>query len=245
MTRRRIAAAAALAVVLTACGDGPLLEDVGDLSQRIVHGDVTTTLPGVDVGGAEAPVLVKPVEEATWWNAGIGDVEGVDAAIVSNRVWVRGEGVNRFVQADPREVAVVLPDLSFPEALPPDAQIITSQLVFDVGSGLLDSLTSAAFGIWNTVPYTIAREQSQLAVLRIGQAAAYDNVDPLVGIQALEVEQGLSMVWTSGDYRYELFCRNVVDERVCLHMAENVVPLAAIAPAGPAATAASTTAPDS
>ncbi len=240
MTRRRLAAAAALCVALAACGDGPLLEDVGDLSQRVVHGDVTTTQPGVDVGSEEGRVLVKPIEEAAWWNAGIGDVEGVDAAIVTNRVWVRGEGVNRFVQADPREIAIVLPDVSFPEALPLDAQIVTSQLVFDVGSGLLDSLMSAAFGVWNTAPYTVAREQSQLAVLRVGQAAAYDSFDPFVGIQAQEVEQGLSLTWTAGDYRYELFCRNGVDERVCLHMAENVVPLAAIAPATPGATAAST-----
>ncbi len=240
MTVRRIVAGALLAFVVTACGGEPLLEDVGDLSQRIVHGDVTTTLPGVDVGGEEAPVLVKPVEQVAWFNAGVADVEGVEAAIVQNRVWERGEGVNRFVQADPEEIAIVLPDLAFPEALPIDAQVITSQLVFDVGSGLLDALTSAAFGVWNTAPYTVAREQSQLAVLRIGQAGAFD-IEPLAGIQVQEVEQGLSLTWVQGDFRYELFCRDGVDERVCRHMAENLVPLAAIAPSAAAPSAATST----
>ncbi len=241
--RIRITAAAALvalSVVAAACGEGPLLENVGDLSERVVHGESSTTLPGIAIGDVENPLVVKPSDQVAWYNAGIGDLagaEGAEIAIITTRVWQRGEGVNRFVQADPRELAVVLPDVEFPAALPPDAAVITSQLVFDVGSGLVDAITSAAFGVWNTTPYTVAREQSQIAVLRVGQAAAFD-AQPFVGIQVQEVEEGLSLQWLRGDYRYELFCREGVDIRTCRHMAENMVRLATLVPAVPAASAA-------
>jgi hypothetical protein len=102
--------------------------------------------------------------------------------------------------------------------------MVTSQFVFDVGSGLLDVNTSAAFGVWNTTPYSVGREEGQIVVLRVGQAAAFD-VDPFTGIQSQSVEEGVALTWVEGEYRYELFCRTGISEVLCTRMAENFIPL--------------------
>ncbi len=44
------------------------------------------------------------------------------------------------------------------------------------------------------------------------------------------VPDGLSLIWTDGDYRYELFCRATLVEDYCLEMAGSVVPLAELLP---------------
>ncbi len=219
-------AVATVAVALAACGEGPLLENVGDISQRVVYGTSSSTVPIADPE-TEAPIEVKSAELLTWHNAALADVQGGERAVITNRVWERGQGINRFVQAGPREIAAVLPEISFPATAPLRAEAITSQVVFDVGSGLVDSLTSAAFGYWAGTPYSVSREQGQVAVLRVGQASAYDDLP--FGLEVVEVEDGLSFSWVDGDYRYELFCRAGIDERACRSMAENPVPLAAIA----------------
>ena len=217
-------AAAGLVVGAAACGDGPLLENVGDVSQRVVHGDTTsTTAPLLTDDGEPVPRVARSSTLA-WFNAELADVEDVEPAVVLNRVWTRGEGVNRFVQAGPREIAAVLPGVGFPEVVPDTAQVVTSQLVFDVGSGLIDVNTSAAFGVWTTTPYSVGREEGQIAVLRVGQASAFD-VDPFAGIESQQVEEGIALSWVEGEYRYELFCRTGISELLCSQMAENLIPL--------------------
>jgi hypothetical protein len=99
-------AAVAVTVVAAACTDQPLLEDVGDVSQRVVHGDTTSsTAPVLTDEGGEAVGDVARSSTLAWFNRELADVEGVEAAVVLNRVWTRGEGVNRCVQAGPREIA--------------------------------------------------------------------------------------------------------------------------------------------
>ncbi len=223
--RRWLAAAAVLAVVAAACTDGPLLEDVGDVSQRVVHGATTSSTAAVLTDDAGEPVLrMARASTLAWFNAELADVDGVEGAVVLNRVWTRGEGVNRFVQAGPAEIAAVLPGVGFPEVVPDTAQVVTSQIVFDVGSGLLDVNTSAAFGVWTTTPYSVGREEGQILVLRVGQASAFE-VDPFVGILSQSVEEGLSLTWVEGEYSYELFCRTGITELSCTRMAENFIPL--------------------
>ncbi len=227
MRRPPLIAALALATLVAGCSDGPLLENVGDISQRVVYGTSSSTLPGLTLEGEEDPLVLKPVDEITWFNAALADVEGGEAAVVTNRVWERGQGINRFVQAGPQEMALILPGIGFPSSVPPRTESVTSQIVFDVGSGLIDSITSAAFGLWAGTPYTVSRDQGQVAVLRVGQAGAFDSLP--FGLDVQEVEDGLAFIWVEGDYRYELFCRTGVDERVCRHMAENLLPLTTIA----------------
>ena len=225
MTKARLATAAAVLVVAgAACSDGPLLEEVGDVSQRIVHGDTTSTTVALLTDDGESVLRVIRSSTLAWFNADLAEVEDVEPAVVLNRVWIRGEGVNRFIQAGPREIAAVLPGVGFPSVVPDTAQVVTSQLVFDVGSGLLDVNTSAAFGVWTTTPYSVGREEGQIAVLRVGQASAFD-VDPFAGIESQSVEEGIALTWVEGEFRYELFCRTGLSDLVCNEMAENLIPL--------------------
>ena len=99
---------------------------------------------------------------------------------------------------------------------------MTSQLVFDPASGLLDVDTSAAFGFWTVEPYTV--ENGRLAVLRVGSApegigAAKSDVVPII------VSDGLSLGWTEAGLRYELFCRATIPELVCNAIVDSFVPL--------------------
>ena len=224
MTTRLAAAVALVAGLVAACGDGPLLEDVGDVSQRIVYGDTTSTTAVLLTDDGEPVPEVARSSSLAWFNADLADTDGVEPAIVLNRVWTRGEGVNRFIQASPQEIAAVLPGVGFPSVVPESSQVVTSQLVFDVGSGLLDVNTSAAFGVWTTTPYSVGREEGQVAVLRVGQAAVAE-IDPFAPIESQPVEEGIALSWVEGDYRYELFCRTGVSDLLCTQMAENLIPL--------------------
>ncbi len=229
MARTWAVATVTMALVVAACGDGALLDDVGDVSERVVHGDTTSTTDPLLTDDAGEPVArVARSSTLVWFNDDVSDVEGVEAAIVLNRVWTRGEGVNRFVQSSANEIAAVLPGVGFPEVVPDTAQVVTSQLVFDVGSGLLDVNTSAAFGVWNTAPYSVGREVGQILVLRVGQAGA-STFDPFAGVQVQSVEEGVSLTWVEADYRYELFCRTGVGEALCTRMAGSLIPLQIVA----------------
>ncbi len=232
MARKQDIAALAVAatVMLGGCGDRPL-GSVGELSREVVHGDVTTstTIVVEDPGGARTLPL-RRAGDLVWINQ-TADEPPTSQAVVLTRVWQRGDGVNRFIQASPVEIAVVLPGVDFPETVPDDVGYVSSQLVFDVQSGTLDADTAAAFGLWNTIPYSVGRDIGQLAVLRVGVADDAETVD----IAAFEVEEGRSLTWSAAGYRYELFCRANVDEALCWHMAENMRPLSTFQLAPPVA----------
>ena len=89
---------------------------------------------------------------------------------------------------------------------------------------MIDVNTSAAFGVWTATPYSVGREEGQLAVLRVGQADL-SLIDPFAGIDSQPVEEGLALTWVEGAYRYELFCRTGISELLCSQMAENLIPL--------------------
>lgn len=223
LNMRWLAVLAALVAVAAACGDAPL-ENVGDVSRRVVHGTSTTvTTEPEDVNLFSA--ALRDADEVLWVNRGIGDLETDIPNVVLNRVYERGEGINKFVQADPAEIIMVLPELSFPSEVPIDVEYVSSQLVFDVASGLLDAETAVAFGLWTAEPYSVDRRDGQAAVLRVSQT------DPSVendqkGIQQVAVPDGTSMNWTAREFSYELFCRDgMVDDRTCREIASSAIPL--------------------
>lgn len=205
--------------MLTACGDTGLLDGLGERSQEAVLGDVSTS--------SSVPVITNPEEtlgvvisaDVTWFNDGIeGEATGESNYIVS-RVWARAPQ-QRFHQASRVEIVQALPGIAFPGFVPEDVRFITSQLVYDTASALLDAEFSAAFGMWPVEPYTV--QDASIAVLRVGEADEF-RID---GIVADVVDDGLSLSWTAEDYRYELFCRiGVVDDQ-CWQMAESARALA-------------------
>jgi hypothetical protein len=76
----------------------------------------------------------------------------------------------------------------------------------------------------------VTRTEGQLAVFRIGAAAPESAEEPDEPIRAEVVEQGLSLTWREGAYRYELFCRASLDEDACWQMAESAAPLSILVP---------------
>lgn len=210
---------AAGALVLASCGDGGLLDGVGARSQEAVLGDVSTS--------STIPVVTSPEErlgvvfstDLVWWNDNIeGEATGDKNYIVS-KVWERAPQ-QRFHQASRVEIVQALPNVAFPGVVPEEVRYVTSQLVYDTASALLDAEFSAAFGLWPVEPYSV--QDASIAVLRVGDAGEF-RID---GIVADVVNDGLSLSWTAGDYRYELFCRTGLVDELCWQMAESTINLA-------------------
>lgn len=213
------------AVIAAACGESGPLERAGEASSgwvTAVTTPTTTNPPVVIEIGNEGLVGAGDV---LWANDDIGPVtpsSDPHAAIAA--VWDRQLG-SRFVQASRAEIAAALPTIRFPEAVPEDVRWMTSQLVFDPISGLLDVDTSAAFGLWTVEPYTV--ENGRLGVLRVGTApsgigAAKSDIVPII------VPDGLSLGWTEAGLRYELFCRATIPELVCTAIVDSFVPLSGL-----------------
>jgi hypothetical protein len=206
-----------------ACGETGLLDGVGERSQEAVLRDVssTSTIP-ISVSDEETLGVVIS-SDLEWWNDGIeGEATGEKAYIVA-RVWERSPQ-QRFHQASRLEIVQALPNIGFPGVVPEDVRFVTSQLVYDTASATLDAEFSAAFGLWPVEPYTV--QDASIAVLRVGNAGEF-RID---GIVADVVDEGLSLSWTAGLYRYELFCRTGVNEELCWQMAESTVSLSSQLP---------------
>jgi len=218
---RRVVAGLLLALVAAGCGERPL-ERVGDISDRVVYGEDlgTTTAPTDDEGNPLFPVAVT--DTLDWYNRQRVSLAGLAPEDVVAVVWERSDGINRYVQASPDEISLALPGIRFPAVMPEGSTIVTSQLVYDVATGTLDAIESAAFGVWTAEPYSRPREVAQTAVLRVGAAGAADATP---GIDVAREDGSLLLEWTDFDYHYTLMCRSAVPEEVCLEMAESVVQL--------------------
>jgi hypothetical protein len=225
---RLAALVSALAVAVAACGDGGLLDGLGDRSQDIVRGSTTTSTTVVVVDDGEQTYSSVDAVDVAWWNDDIEkQVEG-DPSFVIARIFQRGDRVTKFVQASRSEISQALPDIRFPALVPSDVGWVTSQLVYDIISGQLDPETSAAFGLWSVEPYTVS--EGRAAILRVGFATDVDQES--TEIQPEPVDDGLSLIWSIGKYRYELFCRTALPEELCWQMAESVKRLDKLLPAG-------------
>lgn len=215
----------AFAVVAASCGEDPLA-GVGDLANEVVHQGTTTTFlatlpPGVDAG--LDPIETRSAEDLIWFNAELLPVSA-DLREVLTAVWDRGRGVTSgYVQAGPDEISLVLPDLVFPSSVPIEVLEVSSQLVFDSSSGILDTRTSAAFGMWSTTPYSVGRSAGQVAVLSVGQDPDPDIADDEITSEV--VADGIALTWQHTGYTYELFCRDTLAEAACWEMATSGRPL--------------------
>jgi hypothetical protein len=223
--RRLLVAVALGAAVVASCGENSL-STIGDRSRDFVHGSTTTTTEFV-VEAEERRIEVVNAVEVEWYNDAIEGQRIGDPGYVAAQVWSRGNGTDRFIQASRVEIAAALPDVAFPELIPADVGWVTSQLVYDTASGTLDSNTSAAFGLWVVEPYS--ESSGSIAVLRVGRSPE----DATTGQSAIivdPVENGISLSWNEGQYRYELFCRTTVPPDVCEEIARNVAPLRLMLP---------------
>jgi hypothetical protein len=224
---KRIASIACFVLVVAACGDTGMMDGLGLRSHDYVEGSTTSTRFTADTAPVTAVSDVIEVENVGWFNQAIeGETIGEPGAVIA-AVWARGTDEGRFIQASPAEIDIALPGVEFPSLVPESADWITSQLVYDAASATLDIEVSAAFGLWSVLPYT--DDEGRLAVLRVGQATAASEVGS--GITSSAVEDGLNLMWSSGLYRYELFCRSQVVEAQCWQMVESTVPLSLLAPA--------------
>jgi len=216
---------AAMLVVTIACVDAPLSR-VGDISEDVIHDDPQVTMvTGEEQVPVEADSPYRPASDLTWSNDDMDEIASGDTAAVLTAVWDRGGGASSgFIQAARSEIAVSLPQVGFPSVVPSAVRHVSSQLVFDSSSGLLDAATSAAFGLWSETPYSVAREAGQRAVLRVGQGVDESIADNDILIE--EVPQGISLRWQERPYTYELFCRVSIETQVCLEVAGSLRPLA-------------------
>jgi hypothetical protein len=217
---RRIALILLTTATVAGCGD--VLEGVGDLSSDFVRGDATTTsAPVADTG----PDLgLTGITSVAWANDDLNLTASGSRDVLLRDVWQRGNGITAYIQAGRREIAMALPSLEVPTLMPTSVTHVSSQLVFDPETSLLEASTSAAFGYWAGEPYSLPRSEAQLMVLRVGLAST-DEVEEFSDIAVFNVEGGRELAWVAGDYVYQLFCRTGVIEEACLTIADSFQPL--------------------
>jgi len=212
-------------VALSAAGCGDVLEGVGDLSRDFVHGDTTTTVGTTTLpqpGGGMA--LVGLSKAVIWVNDQYAAGSNLSAEAAARQVWLRGDGIDPYVQAGRDEMVSALPGVEFPRLVPEKVTHISSQLVFDVQTGTLDVATAAAFGLWTAAPYTVPRTEGQLVVLKVGLRSALPGGDQ-GDISTFQAADGRELAWSFGDYVYQLFCRTGISEESCFAMADSMTSL--------------------
>ncbi|HUG75190.1 MAG TPA: hypothetical protein VMM81_05895 [Acidimicrobiia bacterium] len=221
---RRAATTIAL-VLLTGCSD--LLGGVGDFSRGVVYGDEPRIAPTTTVVSDGPALRLTGVTEVAWTNDDVGpDTVGLEGVELLSAIWTRSDGVTPFIQASRREIAAALPGIAFPQLVPEQVTHVSSQLIFDVQSVVLDPTTAAAFGLWVGEPYERPRTEAQLVVLRVGLRAVGD---PEPGeFFEFQVSEGREITWTEHDYVYQLFCRTGVGQSACIAIAESLFPLHAM-----------------
>lgn len=213
-------------VALSACGESRPLQNVGAISQEILHGESTTTLTIVIEETGEA-IPIGGAADAEWFSDDLGVVSDDYTEVVASVV-ARYDGSETFIQASREEIAVAVPGIQFPSILPDVADYVTSQLVVDPVSASIEGATSAAFGLWSAIPYSVSRSEGQVAVLRVGvRSDASPEAEIITRAQA---DEGISLQWSLENLRYELFCRSGLIEESCWEMAENLVPLTSLLP---------------
>ena len=221
---RRSVVLICLSLIVSSCGDA--LGGVGDLSHRIVYGSETTTSTVLPPPDSEVLGL-KGITGLVWTNDGLGaDTAGLSQPELITAVWMRGDRIDPFVQASRREISIALPGIEFPQLSPDRITHVSSQLLFDQLTGILDATTTAAFGLWIGEPYTLPRSDGQLVVLRVGLKTAADAAEG--EILSFVVADGRELAWVDGPYVYQLFCRTGVSEAACFEMAESTIPLSLI-----------------
>lgn len=220
----RFAGSAALLFALSACGAAGPLDGLGERSSEWVAAGNHTTTTNVRVVIQVAEEGLVGTQDLLWTNDDLGDPEKTDASAVVQAVWERQIG-SRFVQASRNEIASALPTLRFPGLVSEQVRWVTSQLVYDQATGLLDSTTAVAFGLWAVEPYSA--NEGRLGVLRVGTAPGDVGTGRSDTVPIL-VPDGVNMGWTEGGLRYELFCQSSIPDAVCEAIIDSFVPLATL-----------------
>ncbi|MCJ7726057.1 MAG: hypothetical protein MUP76_06680, partial [Acidimicrobiia bacterium] len=216
---RRTVSIVIVTLALAGCGD--VLEGLGDLSSDFVAGDTPVTSSTVADSGPD--LGLTGITGVTWVNDALDLTASGIPEVLLRDVWQRGDQA-AYVQAGRREISMALPGLRVPTLVPVSVTHISSQLVFDPQTALLDAATSAAFGYWVGVPYGLPRSEAQLMVVRVGLAST-NEVAEFADIAVFNVEGGREFAWVEGNYVYQLFCRTGVIEEACLTVAESFQPL--------------------
>jgi hypothetical protein len=159
-----------------------------------------------------------------WVNDQYTAAPNLPAEDAVHQVWLRGDGVDPYIQAGRDEVIAALPGVEFPRLVPEKVTHISSQLVFDVQTGTLDVATAAAFGLWTAEPYTVPRTEGQLVVLRVGLRSALADQGS-EDISTFQAADGRELAWSFGDYVYQLFCRTGISEESCFAIADSMTSL--------------------
>lgn len=224
---KRIAVVVAvMSLVAAACGETGVLDGVGVRTQAFVEGDATTTSTVVALAAGTGDEGLVSATDVLWFNDDIATQHSGSPQDVVESVWKR-KIKSRFIQSSRAEIAAAMPAIRFPELVPSDVRWVTSQLVYDRDTGLLDSETSAAFGLWSAEPYQ--SDTSRIGVLRVGRASV-DTPAARSDIVPILVPDGVSLGWTESGYRYELFCRSSVSDELCTEVASSSVLLSDLLP---------------
>ncbi len=214
-----------LSGLLGGCGEAGLLDGVGDRTRGYVQGDTTTTTIVAIVAGTGDEGLIGAGTVA-WFNDDLSNqIVGTSEQVIRG-VWER-ELNSRFVQSSRSEIAAAIPTIMFPELVPETVRWITSQLVYDETTGVLDPDISAAFGMWTSDPYQ--SDTARLGVLRVGKAAT-NLLSTRSEIVPIIVPDGISLGWAEAGHRYELFCRSDISEELCIDVANSTVTLSELLP---------------
>ncbi len=217
--------ALALSALLVGCGEAGLLDGVGEATRGYVQGGATTTTVVAVVAGTGDEGLISTAN-VEWFNDDLANqLTGTPEQVIRG-VWER-ELNSRFVQSSRTEISTALPAVMFPDLVPENVRWITSQLVYDETTGVLDPDITAAFGLWTSDPYQ--SDTARLAVLRVGKAAT-DLLPTRSEIVPIIVPDGISLGWTEAGHRYELFCRSDISEELCIDVANSAAPLSGLLP---------------
>ena len=237
---------AVVLIVTTGCGDAPLAS-IGSRSSDWIN---EPTVPTTISVSTTVPSVIDS-SDLIWANDEIATENLADQDALLGEVFARREG-DRFIQASRSEIAAALPDVAFPSRAPNGAEWISSQLVFE-DDGRLAADPSAAFGFWSAEPYTRSRSVAQMIILRVSQdleaatelasGAAAPNCArfadrssdscELLSIGSRDAwllgdSSGSTLIWYEGPYRYEMFGRPFVTDRVLEDMTAEMVPLGSI-----------------
>lgn len=213
-------------LLVAACGDAGLLDGLGDRSVAYVHGETTSSTTTTTVVVAESPQGTVHATDVVWFNDNLeGEAPSDEIAVVIGTVWRRGDGTTSVIQASRKEIAAALPGVQFPELVPDTVGWVTSQLVFDVASGLLGQDTSAQFGLWHQRPYT--SEGGRTALLKVRPATSADIVGSVL---REDTSTGLNLSWVAEAYHYTVECPLELPEENCWQMQESAMPLSQMLP---------------
>lgn len=224
--KRITIALVALSIGIAACGEAGVLDGVGDRARHYVQGDTTTTTTIVAVVAGTGDEGLIGAVDVQWFNDDLPNQMSGTADEIVRGVWERQLN-SRFVQSSRIEIATALPAIMFPDLVPEAVRWVTSQLVYESSTGVLDPDTTAAFGLWTSDPYQ--SDAARLGVLRVGTAPA-DLLPVRSEIVPIIVPDGISLGWTESGHKYELFCRSDVSEELCIDVAESTEPLSTLLP---------------